>query len=307
MERGVERALRRAGHRTWLIDDKRAKRLIGRKLTQRWALFNARRFEPDFVFLSKCQALDLATVEEIVSGRANSMWYHDPPSFRNIDRPDIAHVAAVGRLSKTFFVSGFVDEWGALGLPAKFLPSCADIELGPTAPDKRSASDVAFLGTGYDSSRARFLIEIARRFDVRVWGPGWEEWRNQLQWNGRGVYGHSFARVCSSARIVLGINPVIAEGATNYSSDRAWVVIHAGGFYLGQGSDGVTSLLRDGAHCAWYRDLDHCLARIDHYLADATSRERVRLEGQRFVREHHTYDRRIENILSGGEFRNPIG
>ena len=307
MEKGVERALRRAGHRTRLIDDKRAKRFLGRTLTQRWALANARRFKPDFVFLSKCQALDLSTVEEIIHGRDNSLWYHDPPSYRNVGLPHIAHLAAVGRLSKTFFVSGFVEEWAALGLPAKFLPSCADVELGPTRPDKGSASDVAFIGTGYDATRARFLIDVARKHDVRVWGPGWDQWRNELRWNGRGVYGEDFARVCSSANIILGINPVIAEGATNYSSDRAWTVIHAGGFYLGQGSEGVTDLLRDGVHCAWYRDREDCIRKIAHYLTDAASREGIRREGQLFVREHHTYDQRIANILSGREFLNPLG
>lgn len=307
MEKGVQRALKRAGHKTRLIDDRRARRLIGHKLTQRWALSQTRLFKPDFVFLSKCQALDLATVEQIIAGRDTSMWYHDPPSYKNIKRPDIAHIAAVGRMSKTFFISGFVPEWKALGLPAKFLPSAADAELGPRKYDKRSASDVAFIGTGYDASRARFLMKIARKFDVKVWGPGWEEWRKQLPWNGGGVYGPAFATVCSSSKILLGINPVIAKGATNYSSDRAWMVIQAGGFYLGQATQGVTSLLMAGDHCAWYTDLDSCIERIDYYLKNSATRERVRRQGQHFVSEYHTFDQRIHNLLSGEEFVNPLG
>jgi hypothetical protein len=307
MEKGVQRALKRAGHKTRLIDDRRARRLIGHKLTQRWALSQTRLFRPDFVFLSKCQALDLATVEQIIAGRDTSMWYHDPPSYKNIKRPDIAHIAAVGRMSKTFFVSGFVPEWKALGLPAKFLPSAADAELGPRKYDKRSASDVAFIGTGYDGSRARFLMKIARKFDVKVWGPGWEEWRKQLTWNGGGVYGPAFATVCSSSKILLGINPVIAKGATNYSSDRAWMVIQAGGFYLGQATQGVTSLLMAGDHCAWYTDVDSCIERIDYYLKNSANRERVRRQGQHFVSEYHTFDQRIHNLLSGEEFVNPLG
>lgn len=307
MEKGVERALRRAGHKTRLIDDRRARRLIGHKLTQRWALSQTRFFKPDFVFLSKCQALDLATVEQVIAGRETSMWYHDPPSYKNIKRPDIAHIAAVGRMSKTFFISGFVPEWKALGLPAKFLPSAADAELGPRKYDKRSASDVAFIGTGYDASRARFLMKIAKKFDVKVWGPGWEEWRKQLPWNGGGVYGPAFARVCSSSKILLGINPVIAKGATNYSSDRAWMVIHAGGLYLGQATHGVTSLLMEGDHCAWYTDYDSCIERIAYYLKNSATRERVRRQGQHFVSEYHTFDQRIHNLLSGEEFVNPLG
>lgn len=37
MEAAVERAMRRAGHVTMLIDDRRTKRLIGWRLTQLWA------------------------------------------------------------------------------------------------------------------------------------------------------------------------------------------------------------------------------------------------------------------------------
>jgi hypothetical protein len=306
MERSSERAFKRAGHETLLFDDKRSKRLLGFRVTQARALRAARRFKPDFVFLSKCQALSLSTVEEIIAGRPNAAWYHDPPSYRDIDRPDVAHVAAVGRLADTFFVSGFVDEWKALGLRAKFLPSAADIDLGPRRPDPRAASDVVFIGTGYDASRAEFLMKVAKRYDVKVWGPGWEKWRKELKWSGGPVYGPEFAEVCSSARILLGINPQIARGATNYTSDRTWMTLQAGGFYLGQATDGVTDLLRDGEHCAWYADLESCLERCAYYLDNSATRERVCRQGQKFVSEHHTFDQRIDNLLSGKEFTNPL-
>ena len=113
MERGTERALRRAGHTTKLIDDRAAKRLIGSKLTQRWALSRARRFKPDFVFLSKCLALNIETVAAIIEGKQNAMWFHDAQWHKSTYRPDIAHVIKVGKLSQTFFVSGFEREWAA--------------------------------------------------------------------------------------------------------------------------------------------------------------------------------------------------
>ena len=307
MERSTERAFRRAGHTTRLFDDKASKRLLGGKFTQGRALRIAKRFKPDFVMLGKCQALELDTVEQIISGKPNAMWYHDPPSFRNINRPDVAHVAAVGRLAQTFFVSGFVDEWKKLGLRAKFLPSAADRDLGPTKAQKNLSSDVAFIGTGYDRARAAFLIKLAKKFELKVWGPGWQEWRKQVHWTGRPVYGKSFAAVCSSTKIVLGINPGIARGATNYTSDRTWMVIQAGAFYLGEATDGVTELLREGDHCAWYRDLESCIDRCTYYLANPATRERIRRQGQHFVEEHHTFDQRIENLLSDDEFINPLG
>jgi hypothetical protein len=201
--------------------------------------YQAERFRPQFVFLSKCLALDLETVAEIIRDRPNAMWYHDPQWHRDTDRLDIAHIAAVGKLSKTFFVTGFDAEWRALGLPAKFLPAAGDSGIRPV-PNVRTAyprfaSDVAFIGTGYDPARAAVLLEVANRTRVRVYGLGWDQWSKQLDWFGKPVEGADFARACSGAHITLGINPARAEGGTTYTSDRTWMVMLGGGFYLGQG------------------------------------------------------------------------
>ncbi|HEX9384456.1 MAG TPA: glycosyltransferase [Gemmatimonadaceae bacterium] len=306
MEKCTERALKRDGHKTLVIDDKRANRLIGRKLTQRWALSSARRFKPDFVFLGKCHGLDLDTVATIISGKPNSMWYHDPQWYKSTYRPEVAHIVAVGKLTQTFFVSGFDAEWRALGLPAKFLPSAADGEIKPVPPKKQYHSDVSFIGTGYDPSRAQFLLKVAKKYDIKVWGKGWEKWRKPLNWKGRPVEGKDFAAVCSSSSISLGINPDRAKGGSTYTSDRTWMVIMAGGFYLGHGTPGLTQMLREGDHCAWYKDIDSCLTKIGYYLENSAARERIRREGQVFVREHHTFDQRIHNLLSGEAFVNPL-
>jgi glycosyl transferase family 1 len=306
MEGGTERALERAGHKTLLVDDRRAKRVIGRKLTQRWVLSQARRFKPDFVILSKCLALDLDTVATIIDGKPNSMWYQDPQWYKSTYRPDIAHIIAVGKLSQTFFVSGFVAEWKALGLPAKFLPAAGDRELKPVPPKRKYHSDVSFIGTGYDPTRAQFLLKIAKKYDMKVWGKGWEAWRKPLNWSGRPVEGKEFAAVCSSSNISLGVNPDRAKGGESYTSDRTWMVILAGGFYLGHGTPGLTGMLRGGDHCDWYNDLDSCLAKIDYYLKNSAQRERIRREGQVFVRSNHTFDQRIHNLLSGEAFVNPL-
>jgi hypothetical protein len=306
MEKCTERALRREGHNTLVIDDRRASRLIGRTLTQRWALSRSRQFKPDFVILSKCLGLEIETVRMILDGKPNSMWYHDPQWFKSTYRPDIAHIIAVGKLAQTFFVSGFDKEWRALGLEAKFLPSAADRDIKPVPPRKQFHSDVSFIGTGYDPSRAQFLLKVAKKYDLKVWGKGWEEWRKPLNWSGRSVEGKEFAAVCSSSRISLGINPDRAKGGGTYTSDRTWMVILAGGFYLGQGTPGLTEMLREGDHCAWYKDIDSCLAQCAYYLEHSAQRERIRREGQGFVRKHHTFDQRIHNLLSGEEFRNPL-
>jgi Uncharacterized protein conserved in bacteria len=306
MEAAVERALKRAGHTTKLIDDRRAKRLMGRALTQRWAKAHARRFRPDFVFLSKCLALDPGTVAGIIEGKPNAMWYHDPQWYRDLERPDIGHIAAIGRLAHTFFVTGFDAEWRANGLPAVFLPAAGDADITPVPRDAAFGSDVAFIGTGYDPDRAKLLQLVSKAHKVRVWGLGWEQWKSSLDWSGRPVEKKDFAAVCSSSRIVLGINPSRAAGGVSYTSDRTWMVMLAGGFYLTEYTAGVASMLKDGEHCAFYGDADSCISQIGRYLSDAKSRDNIRLKGEAFVRAHHTYDQRIANLLENREFVNPL-
>jgi spore maturation protein CgeB len=299
MEASTEQALRRAGHETLILDDRRIKRAMGRRMTQHLVRARARRFRPDFIFLSKCLALNLETVSQLVAGTPNAMWYHDPQWFRDTDRPDIGHIAAVGRIATTFFVTGFDAEWRALGMNAKFLPAAGDAAITPVATRPDYAADAAFIGTGYDESRAALLLELAKHHDVRVYGPGWERWSRELRWNGRSVEGREFAQVCSSSAVTLGINPARAAGGVTYTSDRTWMVILAGAFYLGQGTPGVTQFLRDGEHCAWYTDSSDCIAKLEQYLADPAARNRIRSQGERFVRANHTYDQRIANLLSG--------
>ena len=305
MEAAVERAFRRLGHQTLPLDDRKIKRRIGHALTQRWVTARARRFDPEFVFLSKCHALLPETVASIIAGRPNAMWYHDPQWHRDLDRPDIAHIATIGRLAESFFVTGFDAEWRANGLRAKLLPAAGDAAIVPVAYDARFASDVAFIGAGYDDHRARFLVELARTERVRVWGPGWERWRPPLDWSGRAVEKRDFAAVCSSSAITLGINPARAAGATTYVSDRLWMVMLAGAFFLGARTPGLDRILRDGEHCAFYDDVESCRERVRYYLAHAEERERIRATGERYVRAHHTYDQRAPHLLSGEPYVPP--
>lgn len=301
MEAAVDRALKRAGHKTFLFDDRRWKRRIGRTLTQRLLVRRAREFAPEFVFLSKCQALELDTVSAVINGIPNAMWYHDALWYRHVDRLAVGHSVAVGRLAQTFFITGFEKEWAKHGLRTKWLPSAADQSIKPVAYDPVFASTVAFIGSGYDPDRARLLIDVAEKHAVRVWGPDWEKWKDQVNWTGRSVEGEEFAAVCSSSQIMLGINPTAGSNG-NFISDRLWMVILAGAFHLGQRSPGIDRILLEGEHVGWYDDVKSCIAQCDYYLANSEKREQMRGAAREYVLQNHTYDQRIHNLLEDREF-----
>ncbi|HEX2780057.1 MAG TPA: glycosyltransferase [Gemmatimonadaceae bacterium] len=300
------RALGRSGHVVRLLDDRLLARTVGRQTTQRFVRWRADRFRPDFVLFSKCLGLDLETVRHVVRDRDNAMWYSDAQWHTHVElRDDIRHIAAVARQAATLWVPAFVDEWRALGYPARLLPFAGDRDIRPTTPDPSLVTDVAFTGTGYDPDRARFLIELARHVGVRVWGRGWEKWRKHLHWAGRPVEGADLARVCSSARLTLGITAANAKGHPFYT-DRMFIVMLAGGCYIGEGGPGAERMLADGEHCVWYDALDDCIAKAKRWLGDERGRARLRAAGERFVRAHHTYDERVPHFLTGAPYAPPL-
>ena len=84
------------------------------------------------------------------------------------------------------------------------------------------------------------------------------------------------------------------------------MVILAGGFYLGEHSEGMASMLTDRAHCAWYRSLGDCVELCRHYLSNETERLEIREQGEAFVRANHTYDQRVPFLLENRDWVNPL-
>jgi hypothetical protein len=53
--------------------------------------------------------------------------------------------------------------------------------------------------------------------------------------------------------------------------------------------------------------VDDCARQARALLADAGARNRIRRSGEVFSREHHTYDARLQFLLTGEEWVNPLG
>ena len=304
----IVRALRRAGHETLMLDDRKVNRMVGWTLTQKWAVRQARAFKPDFVILDKCTALDHETVYAIIKGRPNAMWYHDPPWVDSTHLPDIARVVSIMHMAQDVYVTGYTEGWSRHRAGVRFLPAAGEMELVPVAPDPRFAADLAFIGTGYAADRAEFLAAVARGSGARLrtWGQGWDQWKDEVGATGVRVEREEFAKVCSSSAICLGVNPAHATQVTDWVSNRLWLTILGGGFYLGGWGAGLATMLHDGEHCAFYRDRDGCVRLVREYLGDPERRDRIRRQGEAFVRRHHTFDERIKNLLGGYAFRNPL-
>lgn len=299
-------AMRRAGHDTVLVDDRKLRQRIGSRAGNAWIRLRAAAFRPDRLLLAKPFDVRPDVLEALCEHVPSVIWYRDlrvPPDPRLVER---------ARHVDTLFLTagGQAPEFEALGARrALWLPDAADPTLDfPAEPVPEWECDVAFIGRGYDEERAEWLMRIGRRFRLRVFGPAWQPWAREVGWAGHSVYGRDYARVCASARIVLGLDPSFQLDARvwGYHSNRTFKVIASGGFYLGHASPGLRGLLRDGEHCAWYDDEEAALERIEHYLSAAAERERIRRAGRAYVLAHHTYDHRVHNLLTGAPYRDPV-
>ncbi|HEB54222.1 MAG TPA: hypothetical protein ENI87_13295 [bacterium] len=166
------------------------------------------------------------------------------------------------------------------------------------APTREPVRDVAFIGgPGRRGQRASFLAEIARHFDTDVYGRHWDRWSKQhrhLRVHGP-IHNRTYAKVCATSRIVLGVNEVNDE--SYYCSNRTFLSLACGAFHLTHYVPGLENVFQDGEHLVWYRDEDEALAKIEEWLPKADERARVAAGGHAEVMQHHQYYHRVARIL----------
>jgi SAM-dependent methyltransferase len=110
----------------------------------------------------------------------------------------------------------------------------------------------------------------------------------------------------ASAKVVVG-DSLQLPGHSNYWSDRYFETIGRGGFLVGPQVPGLDAFLTPYLHYMPYQhpnenlSTEEALAKlgstIDGCLTDPSLRKMIRTEGQKHVREHHTYKNRLAVAL----------
>lgn len=175
-----------------------------------------------------------------------------------------------------------------------YVPSGVDPEFHRSVPsDNTFESDVAFIGKGYFKTRVDLTEAVAQKCDLRVYGQRWE--KTYIEPARDEVAVDDFRCVCSSARIILGI-----EKATDlelYFSNRTWFVLGCGGFLLIHYVNGLEHLFANHEHLVWFKDTEECCDLIRFYLAHDDLRKRIARTGQAFAHEMYQNERMAEFML----------
>lgn len=199
---------------------------------------------------------------------------------------------------------GHQAEWAALGVNHRWLPPAVGAaECGAGEPRDEYRSPLAFVGSwrgGYHPEwqhRARLVRWLSRNYRGRV-----AFWPQPGQ---HAVRGAALRDLYASVDVVVGDSCLVprADGrpCTSYVSDRLPETIGRGGFFIHPHVNGITDggMVESGTHLATWPlgDFDALRERIEWALGHPAERREIAAAGMAHVAAHHTYDRRVAQVV----------
>jgi hypothetical protein len=149
----------------------------------------------------------------------------------------------------------------------------------------RFSCDVAFAGSLY-TERRREIHRLLQSMDIdyKYWGNAH---RNEL-------WGEEFAKMCYLSKIIIGDNFV--NDVAGYWSDRVYLTLGCGGFFLASYVLGLEKVFVRNHHIAWYEGLPDLETKVMRFLEQESRRKVIASQGYELVREKHTYDNRLQRV-----------
>jgi spore maturation protein CgeB len=245
---------------------------------------------PDAVIIVKGKRLDPVVTKKLARQTLTVYRYMDAPLH-----PYVAAHAAASHL--TLVTGGHLVEPLARitgrNNVFRLLEGCDPEVHQPGAYDRDYACDVAFVGAPAPDRISLLRACQKAGHKIKVWGP--PGWPKDIDYTGEYAYGEGLAKVCASAKIVLGVNS--RNDCPGYFSDRAFLVLACRGFFLTHYVPELENYFEDHRHLAWFRDQAEMLSLIDKYLGDLSARSAVAAAGQALACQRYTWERSMRSML----------
>jgi spore maturation protein CgeB len=134
---------------------------------------------------------------------------------------------------------------------------------------------------------------------LEVYGFDWANPKHRFsltdQYN-KGYISHEKSVVAySSAKIVLGVHSI--ANSRTMQSMRTFEVLGCQGFFLTQHTRAIEAMFKNHEHLVWSSCYEETVELIDYYLNHGPAREKISVNGQKFVYENHSYEKRAAEII----------
>ncbi len=236
-------------------------------------------------------------------------WASDDPTHHlTISLP-------LARLANLVFTTTeeMVAEYRAMGKKAAYLQhACNPVIHRRVNPDKADRHDIVLVAANYSQDEwvrttyrnpsTRLMLDplIQAGLDLKVFGGGWAEtarsYHLPARFAGPEVSYQQLASVCSSAKIVLGLQTECHW--STQTSCRLFEVLGCRAFHLAPATRATTNLFVPGRHLVVSHTPAETTALARYYLDHDEERERIAAAGQLEVYRNHTCLHRARELLA---------
>jgi spore maturation protein CgeB len=287
------RAFKDGGHDVlWLNPAKIRRRQKDR--SERWIINRIEAFKPDIIFIYS-RDIPLGVLKKYTGGDIKTVLYYEDMA------PEIhASLVELGKRVDFFLTTnkGLLKDYKKAGIanPIYFTGACDRYDHR-----RRQAvlsiwkSDLAFIGRARaDEPRITLTRKLADAYKVKVYGKNWKSFGFKPA--KKTITPRSYARICAGAKIILGAD--ITSAVEGYWSNRLWLTLGCGGFFLTAYVRGMETFFENKKHLVWYHSEPECLSLVEKYLARPKERRRIAMQGYQLVHEHHTFHHFADRVIS---------
>jgi len=289
----LARAFKDCGHdMLWLNPAKIRRRQ--KDSSERWIINRIEAFKPDIIFIYS-RDIPLGVLKKYAAGDIKTVLYYEDMSTE-IN----ASLVELGKRVDFFLATnkGLLEDYKKAGIanPIYFTGACDRYDHR-----RRRAvlpiwkSDLAFIGRARaDEPRVTLTRKLAAAHQVKVYGKNWRAFGFKPA--KKIITPRSYALVCAGAKIILGAD--ITSAVEGYWSNRLWLTLGCGGFFLTAYVRGMENFFENKKHLVWYHSEQECLSLAEQYLARPEERRRIAMQGHQLVHEHHTFHHFAQRVIS---------
>ena len=268
-------------------------------------LLKAQEFEPDLVLALAQAPLHLPTLGRLEQmGIPTAFWFVEDylslPYWR-IVAPNYGYFFGIQK-------GEFVSQLRSAGVRNyAYLPTAAAPEIHTpltlTGEEQQEfGSPLSFIGSGYHN-RQRFFRGLLD-YSFKIWGSEWQLTRPLapcIQRDAARVDTETCVKIFNSSAINLNLHSsTYHEGidpAGDFVNPRTFEIACCSAFQLVDRRSLISELFADD-ELETFGSMEELRTKIDHYLADPAGRQRVAAKGRARVLEEHTYEARMEELLT---------
>jgi spore maturation protein CgeB len=289
----LARAFKECGNTVLWLNPAKIRRRRKNEST-RWILNKIKAFGPDIIFIYS-KDIPLGVLQKIADGPIKTMMYYE-----DMSREVSATLAQMGRQVDFFLATnkGMLADYKKAGIanPVYFIGACDRHDhhmRRPVLPVWKS--DIAFIGQARaGESRVELTHKLADRFNLKVYGKNWQNFGINPAL--KAVTPRGYALVCGGAKIILGAD--ITDQVEGYWSNRLWLTLGCGGFFLTAYVRGMEKYFENKRHLVWYHSEAECLDLAAEYLAKSDIRRTISRQGYHRVHEQHTFHHFVQRAIS---------